>query len=199
MPKIRIGSPLQNHEINNNNWNSIEIFDRRRLLWSIGTGLILASITSFIFLQLNPASLPLGRPTWTEFAIFFIILSIGHETLHLLAFPRFGFDANTVAGIWVEFGSPYVQYLLPMQRNKFILACAMPFIVLTLAPLILVAGGFGLTENLSWMAVLNSIGAGSDILILIKLLSTVPSNAWVLENGEKMHWRLADRDDVVTM
>lgn len=188
MTRMRIGSPLKIHEKIYEKWGSVVVFESDRLVLSLGIGLILALIFGFILLTSNPASLPLGTPSWLEIFIFISILTIGHELLHLLGFPRLGLDSNSVAGIWWECGSPYVQHVLPMQRNRFILACAIPFTVLTLIPLILVLNNFGSVEYLSWISVLNCIGAGSDLFIILKLFLSVPNNAWVLENGQSIQW-----------
>jgi hypothetical protein len=41
---------------------------------------------------------------------------------------------------------------------------------------------------MSWVSVLNSIGAGSDILILIRVVIQVPSNSVVMESHDSIYW-----------
>lgn len=187
MLKLRIGSPIRS-SINIDGWESIAVFDQRRVLFSIVTGICTAFVMSLILIQLNSMSLPIGTPSLSEIISVIAILTIGHEALHLLGFPSFGLNSNTVFGIWPQFGSPYVQYILPMTRNRFLLSSILPFIFLTLLPIFLIALGIGSTPHLSWISVLNSIGVGSDIFIFFKIFSSAPSNSCVVENGEDIAW-----------
>ncbi len=91
-------------------------------------------------------------------------------------------------GLWTEVGSPFVQYLAPMSRNRYLCSAAMPFLVLTVAPLVCVAGGIGPVGLLSWIAVANGFGAGSDLYVLVRTMTVVPADAWVVENGETLLW-----------
>jgi hypothetical protein len=188
MPKLLLGRPPQQNPPFLSKWNSIKIFDKECLLWSLGIGISVAACVALIWRNCDLDSLPLGSPSWMEFAIVVMVLSVGHETLHMLGFPRFGFDSNTVIGVWPEAGSPYVQYLSPMSRNQFLIAAMFPFLALTILPFMLASYGIGSVEHLSWISVLNSVGAGSDILIVGKLLWMVPNNASVLENGDLLYW-----------
>jgi hypothetical protein len=192
MPKLRIGHPLQTSC--SQNCQTIKIFDQRRLLLSIGLGAVVALCFAIAWRNCSGESLPLGSPSWLEFGVVLVTLSLGHEALHLVGFPRRGLDSNTVIGLWLEFGSPYVQYLSPMSRNQFLLATILPFAVLSILPVVFAANDIGSVAYLSWISVLNCVGAGSDLLVFAKTLAIVPANAWVLENGESMLW--GHNDDI---
>jgi hypothetical protein len=187
MPKLRVGCPLQRN-LPSQGWDSIEVFDQRRIIWSLGIGGFLGLCVALAWYEFDAASLPLGSPSLIEFVLVVTVLVIGHEGLHLLGFPHAGLDSNTLIGIWPQLGSPYVQYLSPMARNQFLLSVLLPFLILTILPFILVAGGIGSVGYLSWISVLNSVGAGSDLFIFVKMLSVVPVNASVMENGDRMYW-----------
>lgn len=193
MPILHIGPPLQAHLPTNANWNSFKIFDQRRLVWSLGVGISAGICVALIWTNFYPSSLPFGSPSWTEIATAVMILAIGHEAMHLLGFPRAGLDSRSVIGIWTETGSPFVQHLSPMSRNQFLLSAVLPFVALTMLPFILVPSGIGSLAYLSWISVLNSIGAGSDIFIIAKVLSTVPRDASVIESGDLMYWADSSR------
>jgi hypothetical protein len=152
-------------------------------------GTVVAAAVALIWSFCNRDSLPLGSPSWTALTIVFLLLCLGHEGLHLLGFPNAGFDRHTVIGLWAEFGSPYVQYLSPMVRTRFVFTALLPFLVLTILPFPLASIFPESVAYLSWVSVLNSVGAGSDILVAAKLLSMVPRDALVIESGELMYWR----------
>ena len=170
----------------------MKTLDQRRLIFSIGLGICVALLVAVLWLVCYPNSLPLGSPSWMEFTLVFFILAVGHEALHVIGFPRIGLDSKTIIGIWPEFGSPYVQYLSPMRRNRFLLATLLPFFVLTIFPLpFLFLFSIKLTESIgyaSWISVLNSIGAGSDILIFAKVVTQIPKNSLLIENHDSIYW-----------
>lgn len=188
MPQLYIGRPLAGNPPFGVAHHSLAIFDQQRLTWSVMAGCTLALCLALLMLLVNPASLPLGSPSWTEIGLAFLVICIGHEALHMLVFPRLGLGQDTIIGLWPQFGSPFVQHLSPMPRNRFLCSAAMPFLVLSLAPIPLVAHDIGPVDLLSWVAVLNGFGAGSDLHIAARVLRVVPADAWVVENGETLLW-----------
>lgn len=169
-------------------WNSMTVFDARRLAWSALIGAIVAACFAAVWHILDAASLPLGATSGLEILLFMTIIVSCHEGSHLLGFPDAGLGSNTVIGIWPKVAAPYVQYRLPMGRNRFMVTCLLPVLTLSILPLLLVPIGFGSVAYLSWISVLNCVGAGSDIFIFWKLLTAVPADALVLESDGKIHW-----------
>lgn len=188
MPKFHIGRPLEGDSSSITGWDFMKTLDQRRLFLSIGIGIFLSLLVAAIWLTCYPDSLSLGSPSWSEFALALLVLSLGHEALHLLGFPRFGLDSNTVIGVWPEFGSPYVQYLSPMRRNRFLFATILPFLVLTILPILVSIGLPGFIDYASWISVLNSIGAGSDIFIFVKVTKNISKDSFVMENHDSIYW-----------
>lgn len=187
MPTLRIGCPLEG-DFSGLAWSSMTVFDARRLVLSLVVGSFLAMICALVWHFLEVRSLPLGSVSGEEFFWACVALIFVHEVSHLLGFPHAGLDANAVMGIWPQIGSPYVQYLLPMKRSRFLIVLVLPILTLSIFPMVLVYAGVGPIAYLSWVSVLNCLGAGSDIYILGKLLSTVPANASVLESSGNLYW-----------
>ena len=189
MPTFRLGPPQPCLPPAGLAYHSITTLDQRRMFQSLGLGAVVAACVALAWLGCVPGSLPLGQPSFTEFGIVVLVLTLGHEGLHMLGFPRLGCGAGTVAGIWpAGAGSPYVQHLAPMGRNRFLLACLLPFLVLTLLPFALSSHAPGALGYLSWVSLANCLGASSDLYIVAQLLRTVPAGAWVLESGESLLW-----------
>lgn len=187
MPTIRIGDPIEG-SVPVGAERSMKTMDQRSLLHSVGVGLVLAAGIALMWWQFIPHSLPLGSPSLFALGVVMLALSVGHEALHMLGFPRFGLDANTVIGFWPRIGSPYVQHLAPMTRNRFLLAVVLPFLALTILPFALAANGIGPVAYLSWISVANCFGAASDIYIFTKVATAVPRKAWVVDSGKSLHW-----------
>lgn len=189
MPKLRFGRPLQSSLTEDNNWNRIDLFDKNAIFSSLMIGIGAAVCIGFIWVSLFPHSLPLGSPTTLQIAAALAVLIIGHEVFHLLGFPCFGLSSDTTIGIWVELGSPYVQHNSFMVRNRFLFVAGLPFLVLSIIPILMQLFGIGEANIWSWISVLNCIGAGSDIYIIFKVISTVPSQAQVIEDGVAFYWQ----------
>ena len=166
----------------------MEIFDVHRLALSALIGGGIALCFALLWHLASSASLPLGSPSAMETLSFVAALVLCHEASHLLGFPRAGLDSNTVIGIWPKIASPYVQYCSPMSRNRFMVACALPVLTLSIFPLVLVSIGVGSVACLSWLSVLNCVGAGSDLFVCYILLTVVPADALVLESDGKIYW-----------
>ncbi|HBI69746.1 MAG TPA: hypothetical protein DDZ22_12245 [Massilia sp.] len=102
----------------------------------------------------------------------------------MLALPRFGLDSKTIVGIWPEMASLYVQYMSPMSQNRFLVVSMLPLFILSVLPFSLAYNNIGLVDQLSWVSVLNYLGAGSDVSIFIRILLTIRSNSRIIESEE---------------
>jgi hypothetical protein len=60
-----------------------------------------------------------------------------HELLHLLCLPGLGLNDKAIVGFWLKMFAPYVYYDGVLSRNRYILVCAGPFVVLSAIPLLL--------------------------------------------------------------
>lgn len=187
MPALRIGRPLPGN-FSDDAWSCMAVFDLRQVLWSFVVGGIVTGCITVLWCWVDNASLPLDSQSPDAIFLLTLAMVICHEALHLLAFPGAGLNANTVIGIWPQLASPYVQYISPMRRNRFLFACILPFLILSILPLILVLAGFEPISYLSWISVGNSVGASSDLFIVGKVLLTVPAGAMVLESDGKVYW-----------
>jgi hypothetical protein len=187
MPKLRIGCPLVG-DFSDRTWCNMTVFDARHLSYSVLVGGILAVLAAIVWRNLDSTSLPLGNPSGIEIFSISAILIISHEALHFIFFPGAGLNANSVIGIWIKIASPYVQYLSPMSRNRFMFVLVMPFFIISIFPLFLLSSGIEQNFYMSWIAVLNCLGAGSDIFIFCMMFAKVPSDAVVLESDGKLFW-----------
>lgn len=189
MPKFHIGRPPDDQAFVNAGWKSIRTLDHGHLFWSLCIGISIGVGTALIWRNYYGESLPFGSPSWMEISLSLIILIVGHEAIHLLGFPQFGLNSNTLVGIWLEAGSPYVQHTMPMSRNRFLIVLLLPFLFLSVLPFALAYNDIGPINQLSWISVLNCVGAGSDIFISAQILRTVSSRAKVLESGNSLYWQ----------
>jgi len=189
MPKFYIGPPQRHQSSIDEEWKSLTTLDESQLILSTLVGISAAACLALIWKILFDESLPFGSPTWNEIVISSVILIFGHEAVHLLGFPNFGLNSKTIIGIWPQAGSPYVQYTSPMSRNKFLVMLILPVLILSILPFFLAYNKIGFIDQLSWISVLNCIGAGSDLLIFFRIISTVPAKSSVIESEKSLLWQ----------
>ena len=107
----------------------------------------------------------LPEPIWVVLSIF-ATMAFCHELSHLLVSPKMGFTNETIVGFDPKVVTPFVEVMLPMKRNFFIIHALAPLVIFTSISLLIaftthstfIAGWF------SSMAIANAYGSGADIL-----------------------------------
>jgi Putative zincin peptidase len=191
LPRLIIGAPLNNQIAQGPSWKRLDGWgaSASHMTKALGFGLLMGFCVAVTWRLLDTNTLPIGVPTAFEFIVVLLVLTVVHEALHLLGFPGFGFDGHSACGVWPKGGSPFAQYLRPVSRNRFIFFTATPFVVLSLMPLVVKALGYPVSHLIAWTSVINSVGAGSDLLACALLLKDVPKNAEVIESDMGLYWK----------
>jgi hypothetical protein len=117
-----------------------------------------------------------------------------HELVHALTHPRFGLSSESILGFQLSRGLFYAQYEGEMSRNRFLAILAMPFLILSLLPVAIMAfigslAPMSMPSNLGLAALINSIYASADAVGVALLLSQIPSAAVVRNKGWKSFWK----------
>jgi hypothetical protein len=119
----------------------------------------------------------------------FCAVLLAHELLHLLAHPKAGLSRDSVVGVWPRAFVFYAFYDNEISRNRFLVTIALPFMVLSLGPVLL----FWLTGKvflwLVFVALVNGIGSCFDLLVIAMVLTQVPSNALIRNKGWLTYWK----------
>jgi hypothetical protein len=135
----------------------------------------------------------LCAPAWVW---MFILLIPVHELLHTVCQPSWGFSSNSVIGVWPSKVLFYAHYQGAMSRNRFLLVLAMPYIVLGLIPIPIIAVSqvFGLTAfpvvALAYLSLIGAALACGDAVGFWVILSQIPSSSIVRNKGWKTYWKL---------
>jgi len=122
--------------------------------------------------------------------ILVIILSLLHEIIHGLCFPK-EFEKE----IWVKFneGALFVYCNKQVSKKRFIWVCVSPNLILGFIPFLLfIIGVFDFNNNISnlvglisWSMTLGGIG---DYLNIYNAVKQVPKNAYVFNYGFHSFW-----------
>lgn len=134
-----------------------------------------------------------------DFPLMPILLALlvcipAHESIHALSHQGLGRSSKTVLGIWVSRGLFYAHYEGAMSRNRFLWVFAAPFVLLSLAPLALIAAfGRWLGSNgvffLALLALVNGVASSGDIIGMLLVAAQVPHQAKVRNKGWRSYWK----------
>ena len=167
------------------------------LLLLSGGLLYLVFPREFLFTQPLTISM-LCAPTWVW--MLFLLIPI-HEFLHAVCHPGWGFSSNSVIGFWPSKVLVYAHYEGMMSRNRFLLTIAMPYIILALLPIPLIAVSqiFGWTlivvVALAYLSAIGSVLACGDAVVFWVIISQIPTPAIVRNKGWKTYWKPAVPDE----
>ena len=143
--------------------------------------------------------LPAGRLKQDEFLVLLIgivlsipVLVVVHELLHAVAHPDFGFSRNSIIGAWPSKMLFFAHYSGPLTRDRFLAIFAMPFLVITVLPLVLAATGvlppLGKLAA-AWFSTWNALFACGDIFGFFVILAQIPRRAIVQNKSWRTYWK----------
>jgi hypothetical protein len=179
------------------------------VLFGSGLGIPLAWLTGLAWAKLavmEPFSLNLSlfgsAARYVVLALVFLgpplgiaILIAVHELCHALACPRWGMTGDTVIGAWPSKLLFYAGHLREVSRDRYLVTCLMPFLMLTLLPLCL--GVFIGNMSALWaiFSTTNALVCGGDAIILLLVTTQVPKHAVLQNRGWATWWKPADPSD----
>jgi hypothetical protein len=115
-----------------------------------------------------------------------------HELVHAVGYPAFGLTRSTVIGVWPSRLLFYAGYLRSLPRNRWLFVYLLPFLVLSIVPLVLYhALGFE-SAWLYFLSLLNGLFSGGDLLFFVLILLQVPRRAIMQNHGWSTWWRGLD-------
>jgi hypothetical protein len=119
----------------------------------------------------------------------FCAVLLAHELIHLLAHPKAGLSRDSIVGVWPRAFVFYAFYDNEMSRNRFLVMIALPFMVLSLGPVLLFWMSRKVLLWLVFVALINGIGSCFDLLVIAMVLAQVPSNAVIRNKGWLTYWK----------
>jgi hypothetical protein len=117
------------------------------------------------------------------------LLLLGHELLHAVALPGFGLSSATTLGFWLKWMTPYISHEGELPRGRNVLVALMPFLVLSIAPLLVCILFPPPPLWVVALSVLNGIGASADLVAAALIATQVPSSGFVRSRGYETWWR----------
>jgi hypothetical protein len=122
----------------------------------------------------------------------FALLVLVHEMIHAFGYPRYGFTADTLIGVWPSKMLFYAVYLGELPRNRWLLVYLLPLLVITVLP-IAVCRPLGLNQPiLAAFSIANALFAGGDVTCFLLIIAQVPAAARMRNQGWNTFWKLSD-------
>ncbi|MDZ4168722.1 MAG: DUF3267 domain-containing protein [Coriobacteriia bacterium] len=112
-----------------------------------------------------------------------------HEMLHALPLAVAGHSENLVLGFWPRHFAPYVAYIGALPLKAQLLSGAMPLVALSVLPLVAALVVPSAAWWLALLSMVNVIGSGADLIMLLLLFRQVPRDAVIRNQGFSTWWR----------
>jgi len=126
------------------------------------------------------------------FVLSFPVLIVVHELLHVIVHPHFGRSPATVIGAWPRRLLFYAHYSGPLTRDRFLAGLAMPFLIISVLPLVAATSGIlppALTFWAAWFSTWNALFACGDYFGIAFILFQIPRAATVQNQSWRTFWR----------
>ena len=134
----------------------------------------------------------LGNPLYfVAFLILLVALIPVHEFIHTLAYLKGLRSPRLMMGAWINRGMFYVIYDAPMPRHRVLLMSVMPFMLLSVLPVVCL---LLLELQQEWMVLgwflilIHASLCTGDFLVWWRLGFCVPHGAWIHNNGWTTYW-----------
>lgn len=122
-------------------------------------------------------------------AVFFGVLIVVHELIHALACPGFGLTSATFLGVWPGKILAYASHNGPLSFYRGIFVGMAPFLVLSVAPLLVAFAGGPRWQLLTLTSVINSMVCGGDVVICLMFSTQIPHDAIMRNKGWDTWWQ----------
>jgi hypothetical protein len=127
-------------------------------------------------------------PLWKG-TLLFAGTVIVHEFVHLASYPLG--QRRRGLGIWMQRAVAYAYYLGPISRNRMVVVLLMPFVVLSLVPLIAATMIKMDTPALAFVSIWNGVGATIDLHFALTFLRRFDRHTEIRNDGGVVWWRSA--------
>jgi len=152
------------------------------LAFSVSTAVLvlwLLSATTLSEIAIDPLTL----------VVAFAVLAPLHELAHAAAFPRStGARPATIAFRPSQFLLT-ARYSGELSRNRYLCVLAMPFVAISVVPIVAFAMlGYGWSQ-VALISLLNALISSGDVLTIILVLAQVPPDAVIRNQGDTAVWK----------
>ena len=188
--QIKIG-PFQEEEkfaLDNNSWIPLREFSIKYFqIRAIPIGIISLALFILLWKSFTPVIETLNTVAFPFIIFQNLVILVGaiiiHELIHAFFHPIFGLSKQSIIRIWPNKMFICTYYLGEITRNRSMLIQIMPFIILSVIPLIIAITIQISPICLAYLSVVNVLLACGDILAIIMTMREIPKGAIIRSTG----------------
>jgi hypothetical protein len=186
---FRLGSLPEVPEFTpDNNWITLEEPSAWSLqLRAIPIGIITTIVFIFLWLVLTPVGQFLGTMTFPppilRNALSIVGVIVVHEIIHAVAHPKFGVSKDTVIGFWPSRVFLYTIYIGEQSKNRCVAILIMPFIIISVVPLIFATITQIAPLWLGYVSTFNALLACVDMVAAFMTIRQIPRGSIIRTKG----------------
>jgi hypothetical protein len=152
-------------------------------------GIVAATFLAWLWFIITPIRNATPTVSLPVFLLSFAGIIVVHELIHAVSHPMAGRSPHSILGFWPSRLLLYAHYEGELTRNHFVAILLMPFLTISIIPLIVAACIQATTAWFAVVSVLNALAACGDILGAGMVLFQIPASAIVRNQGWKTYWR----------
>ena len=122
------------------------------------------------------------------FVLVFLVLPV-HELLHAVGCKGGVISRRIVLGFYPRTLGIYVHYGGRISRSRYIIIAALPFVVLSVVPLVLLVALRLDHEYLTELIMANGLASALDVLTIAIILKETPQRSVLINSGMRTYWR----------
>jgi len=144
----------------------------------------------------NQGLIVFSSSNWWQFLLVVVFFVPLHELVHALCHPESGMSDKTIIGIQLKNFSIFTHYTDSMTRTRLLVTTIMPFILLSIVPIIVISFFQILSLStemiplLVFMSIINGMASSADIMVFTLVLFQIPNHAITKGHRWKIYWKL---------
>jgi hypothetical protein len=192
--KFKIGPLDSEIEQPDYNWKPIE----KMSVWEFQLkatpiGIIAAILIGFLWSYIIPVNDFINEIKFPNTVIIFALCLIGtliiHEILHLIVHPKYGNSEESLLGFWPSKMFLYALYKGEMNRTRTCIMLVMPFLLISIIPLLTSVIIMKTTYWIAYISILNAYLSCGDLYSIIWTLKKLPQGSIRKLNWWKVNYK----------
>ena len=162
-------------------------------LRAIPIAVVTTVLLAVLWIMLTPVRHAIGAHTFPLPIFNFVGCLLGvlviHELIHASFHPKVGISEDTVIGFWPSRMFIYTIYVGELTRSRCLAILVMPFIMISVVPLVFAAITQTASFWVAYISILNGLLACGDILAAIMTVRLLPNGAITRTKGWLTYWK----------
>ena len=162
----------------------------RLQITGIFTAMLITACIALV-ISLTRGSNYIANVSWPRVILFIFLIVPIHEFLHAVSFKGGITSKRVVFGFYPKMFAFYACYIGKVAWYRYITISTMPFLTLTVIPLIIVILFHLEYTCIVEVIIANGMASAGDVLTIITISKQVPRQSILINSGMKTYWKPA--------